>query len=87
VVSPDRAVERPVSESSNELIVEILKELRSSLSRLNDDVQELKREFIAMRGHMLAMQQDIANIYGVLARHGVRLDRIERRLGLVEPSA
>lgn len=76
-----------MAESSTELIIEILKGVQSSLARLNADVQELRSEFIAMRGHMLAMQQDIANIYGVLARHDARLDRIERRLGLVEPSA
>jgi hypothetical protein len=87
VVSPDRAVERPVVESSNELIIDILRDLQMGMGALEEGVGEIKAELIAMRGHMLAMQQDIANIYGVLARHGVRLDRIERRLGLVEPSA
>lgn len=33
---------------------------------------------------MVSMQQDINNIYGILARHDERLDRIDRRLDLRE---
>jgi hypothetical protein len=39
-----------------------------------------------MRGHMLATQHDIANIYATLHRQDHRLDRIERRLELAEPA-
>ena len=38
---------------------------------------------IARRSHVHAIQQDVNNIYGILARHDARLDRIERRLDLV----
>lgn len=76
-----------MAESSNERIVEILRDLQRRMGGLEERVGEVTAELIAMRGHMLAMQQDIANIYGVLARRDARLDRIERRLGLVEPSA
>lgn len=37
-----------------------------------------------MRGTMVSMQQDIHNIYGILSRHEMRLDRIENRLELRE---
>jgi hypothetical protein len=33
---------------------------------------------------MVAMQQDIQNIYTTLTRHETRLDRIERRLEISE---
>jgi len=37
-----------------------------------------------MRGHMVATQSDIHNIYGILARQDDRLERIDRRLDLRE---
>jgi hypothetical protein len=37
-----------------------------------------------LRGHIVAIQSDIHNIYGILARHEERLDRIDRRLELRE---
>ena len=40
----------------------------------------------AFRGH-ISLQQDVHNIYAILARHDTRLDRIERRLELAEPAA
>jgi hypothetical protein len=37
-----------------------------------------------LRGHIVGIQSDIHNIYGILARHEERLDRIDRRLELRE---
>jgi hypothetical protein len=37
-----------------------------------------------LRGHIVGIQSDIHNIYGILARHEERPDRIERRLELRE---
>jgi hypothetical protein len=37
------------------------------------------------RGHMLSLQADVHTIYSILARHNGRLDRIEKRLGLLDP--
>jgi len=73
-----------VAEVSNELIFEILKAMQADIRLLKDGQSEIKQELIAVRGTMVSMQQDINNIYGILARHDERLDRIERRLELRE---
>ena len=75
-----------MAEITNELIFEVLKQIQERLSGIDHKIDELKSEMQAFRGHLIAMQQDIHNIYTTLARHETRLDRIERRLGLVEPA-
>jgi hypothetical protein len=75
-----------MAEVSSELIYEVLKQLRDRQIRTETKVDELKAEMQAFRGHMVALQQDTQNIYSILARHDVGLDRIERRLELVEPA-
>ena len=69
---------------TNELMYELLKKMNADLSSVKTTVGELKQEINAMRGTMVSMQADIHNIYGILARHGERLDRIESRLELRE---
>ncbi len=73
-----------MAEVSNELIYDILKAMQADIRLLKDGQGEIKQELIAVRGTMVSMQQDINNIYGILARHDERLDRIERRLDLRE---
>jgi len=71
-------------EATNELMFELLKRVHHEIGELRQDVSETKRELNVMRGHMAATQNDIHNIYGVLARQDERLDRIDRRLDLHE---
>jgi len=73
-----------MGEPTNEMIYETLEAMQTSIRRLEDGQSEVKQELIAIRGTMVSMQQDINNIYGILARHDGRLDRIERRLDLGE---
>ncbi len=75
-----------MAEVSSELIYEVLKQLRDRQISTEAKVDELKAEMQAFRGHMVALQQDTQNIYAILVRHEARLDRIERRLDLVEPA-
>ena len=75
-----------MAEVSNELIYEVLKQIQERGNGTDRKVDELKSEMQAFRGHLIALQQDVHNIYTVLARHDSRLDRIERRLQLVEPA-
>jgi chromosome segregation ATPase len=67
-------------------MLEILKQLRDRMMSTEAKVDELKAEMQAFRGHMVALQQDTQNIYAILVRYEARLDRIERRLELVEPA-
>ncbi|OHV88473.1 hypothetical protein [Mesorhizobium sp. ORS 3428] len=71
-------------EATNELMFELLKRVHQEIGELRQDVSETKRELNVMRGHMVATQSDIHNIYGILARQDNRLERIERRLELRE---
>ena len=76
-----------MAEVSSELIYEVLKQVRDEVSSLKHGQTEIKAEMQAFRGHLVAVQQDIHNIYTILVRHETRLDRIERRLELVEPAS
>jgi hypothetical protein len=73
-----------MAEVTNELMYEVVKQIQADTSSLKLTVAEVKGELQALRGHVLAIQQDIHNIYATLTRHETRFDRIERRLGLVE---
>jgi DNA anti-recombination protein RmuC len=75
-----------VAEISSEFLLGVLNKIQDRLTGIEHKVDELKAEMQAMRGHFIAMQQDIHNIYATLARQDMRLDRIETRLGLVEPA-
>ena len=75
-------------EVTNELMYELMKRIHHEQSELRMDVSEIKTELNVIRGHMIGIQTDIHNIYGILGRHDERFDRIERRLdlrGLAEP--
>ena len=71
-----------MAEVTNELIYEVLKSIQGRLGNLEDGQREIKAELQALRGHMVAMQQDISNLYGGQAKIELRLERIERRLEL-----
>ena len=71
-------------EVTNELMYELLKRVHRDLSETRLDVSEVKKELNVIRGHMVGIQSDIHNIYGILGRHDDRLERIERRLDLRE---
>ncbi|QKC84220.1 hypothetical protein [Mesorhizobium sp. NZP2077] len=71
-----------MSEVTNELMSELLKRVHHEIGELRQDVSETKRELNVMRGHMVGMQSDIHNVYGILARQDECLGRIDRRLDL-----
>jgi chromosome segregation ATPase len=73
-----------MAEVTNELIYEVLKAMQTRLSNIEGSIVEIKTELQAVRGHMLAIQTDIANLYAGQANVEVRLGRIERRLELTD---
>jgi len=74
-----------MAEASLDLMLEILKSMQDRQMKTDAKIDELKAEMQAFRGHMISLQQDVHNIYGILGRHDARLERIERRFDLVEP--
>ncbi|MEH6692674.1 MAG: hypothetical protein V7774_15920 [Pseudorhizobium pelagicum] len=73
-----------MAEVTNELMYELLKKLNARFDRVDSSLAELRAEANSLRGTMIAIQQDIHNIYTSLSRHELRLDRIENRLELRE---
>ncbi|BCH33537.1 hypothetical protein MesoLjLc_54670 [Mesorhizobium sp. L-8-10] len=69
---------------TNDLMYGLLKRMQHDMSGLRLDLSEVKKELNVIRGHMVGIQADIHNIYGILGRHDERLDRIEWRLELRE---
>jgi hypothetical protein len=78
------ATERPMTEVTNEPMYELLKNIHQRMDRLENGLGEIKHEIISVRLSLMGTQTDVHNIYGMLARHDERLDRIERRLELRE---
>lgn len=76
-----------MAEVTNELIYEVLKKVQEDVGSLRNDVRSIREEMIAMRGHLNAVQRDVANIYDRLAVLDMRVDRIERRLELSDATA
>jgi hypothetical protein len=73
-----------MAEVTSELIYEVLKKMQSDVAALKEGQRETNSALNAIRIHMVAMQQDIQNVYVALTRHDTRLDRIERRLEIAE---
>ncbi len=73
-----------MAEVTNELMFEVMKRVHHELHEVRQDASEIKRGINVIRGHMVAIQTNVNNIYGILGRHDDRLDRIERRLELRE---
>ncbi len=71
-------------EVTTELIYEVLKKLQDQVSQLTDGQRAMREELSAMRGHMLAFQKDIHNLYELTHDNSRRLERIERRLNLTD---
>jgi hypothetical protein len=75
-----------MAQVTNELMFEVLKSIQQHTQRMDLTLGEVKLELQAIRGHQPAMQQDISVIYSRLGSIEQRVDRIERRLGLLEPA-
>ena len=73
-----------MAEVTNELMFEVLKQVQSDVAGIKETLRETNASLNAVRIPMVGLQQDISNIYTALTRHDARLDRIERRLDIVE---
>jgi hypothetical protein len=67
-------------------VYDLGRQIFAETGALKEGLVGLKAEMQAFRGHMISLQTDVHNIYSILARHDTRLDRIEKRLGLIEPA-
>ena len=65
-----------MAEVTNELIYEVLKKIQDELGQLRSGQRTQGEEISAMRGHLVAIQKDIHNLYdiGHDTGHNRRLD-------------
>lgn len=75
-----------MAEVTNALMYEVPKSIQQQTQRMDLTLGEVKLELQAIRGHQLAIQQDISVIYSRLGSIELRVDSIERRLGSSEPA-
>ncbi|RST82454.1 hypothetical protein EJC49_23470 [Aquibium carbonis] len=73
-----------MAEATNDLLYERMKSIHPRMDRLDAGLSKGKQENTPVRLSMMGMQTDIHDIYGMLACHDERFDRIERRLDLRE---
>ena len=73
-----------MAEATGELMYGMLKKMQERFDKVDFALLELKQHVNSLRGTMVARQDDVHNIYTVLARHDEQLDRIECRLELRE---
>lgn len=75
-----------MSDGPDSLVLRYLRSMDAKLDRLSDDVQDLKHRMTAVERQIGELFVGQAAIQARLDRFEVRLDRIERRLGLAEPA-
>ncbi len=63
---------------------ELLKLIRADISSVKDNVQDLKQGQIAIRDEIHSLKGDVLRIERSNATIDVRLERMEKRLDLVE---
>ncbi len=70
----------------SDLVLEHLKILRSESKQNRDDLAEVKQHVIIIRHQMADVLKDHVLLHERIAAHELRLERIERRLQLDDPS-
>ena len=75
-----------MADVTNELLYDVLKSMQTRLGRMDGKLDDVKLELQAIRGHQVAIQQDVANIYNRLGHLDDRVERVNVRLGLVDPA-
>ena len=72
-----------MAEVTNELLYEVLKAIQAKLGNVEQAQKETVARLSAMQTHLMAVEKDVANIYDSLGALDSRIERIERRLDIV----
>jgi chromosome segregation ATPase len=73
-----------MTEVTSDLIHESLRNVQGRMDRMENGIGEIRQEVVSTRLTQMGIQNDVHDIYEVLARHEERLERIEHRLELRE---
>ena len=72
---------------TNELLLEQLKSIQSRLSNLENGQGDIKTTLISIQQHMIGFMTNTSAHESAIATMQTRLDRIEKRLDLVDTTA
>lgn len=75
-----------MSNDIEDIVIPILRNLQEGQSLIRGDIRSMKEQFAAMEKHLAASHATQAYQSGALAEVQVRLDRVEKRLGLFDPA-
>jgi len=67
-----------------DLTLEHMKVLRAESKQTRDDLTEIKHHVIVVRNQMADMLKEHVLLHERLASHELRIERIEKRLGLLD---
>ena len=73
-----------MTEVTNQLLYEVLKQIQAELAHVRSRVDEHSEQLISVRDDIHGVRGDILRVERSLAETKVRVERIERRMGLVE---
>jgi hypothetical protein len=73
-----------MTEVTKELIFRTLQRVAREIGALSGAMQDARGQIKSLQFHTLATHHDIQNINAILVRHETRLDRIGRRLEILE---
>ncbi len=71
---------------TNELLLEHMKAMHGRLEQIASDIGDLKIDMRGIKTHMGAFLTSEAAQDGAIAGLSLRLERIEKRLGLADPT-
>lgn len=75
-----------MAEITNELVCDMLKQLQGRMGSFEKKMDEVKREFRALRIRSIAAQPVIQNVYATLVPDDGRLTRVAQRLKIAKVS-
>lgn len=73
-----------MTENPDSLILEHLRQIRSRMDQMSDDVKDVKCRLTSLEHQVASVHVDMALIHSRIDRVESRLERIERRLELSE---
>jgi uncharacterized coiled-coil protein SlyX len=73
-----------MSDQPDNLVRGLLRDMRASQQRIEDKLDELVRRVSSLESNVAHLHVDMAAHAARMDRMDLRLDRIEKRLGLVE---
>jgi predicted nucleic acid-binding Zn-ribbon protein len=73
-----------MTEETENLVLELLRHMRSSLEALAADMSDVKLRLTALEEHLASQQMQLVGLNRRMDRFDERLARVERRLGLID---